>query len=216
MLISPSVLGCDLSRLAEEAATVSSSAMLHLDVMDGVFVPNISFGMPVIKALRKHSSLFFDVHLMIADPLPYVERFAEAGADLITVHYEAENAVASLKKIRELGKKAGLSVKPGTPVEEIYPLLELCDLVLIMTVEPGFGGQAMIPECLEKAKKLQKFKQETGSDFLIEADGGITFDNLSSTGEYGVEVAVMGSAVFKIPASERNAAIEKVSGKAGF
>lgn len=211
MKIAPSLLACDFAEIGEETDSVSSADLLHLDVMDGVFVPNISFGLPVISSLRKKSDMVFDVHLMITKPERYLEDFAKAGADYITVHYEStEKPEECLKTIRSLGKKAGLSVKPGTPVEKITDLLPLCDLVLVMTVEPGFGGQSLIESCLEKTKFLAEKKKETGLSFLIEADGGIGAGNLAQVAACGVEASVMGSALFRVPKNERRSEIAKL------
>ena len=207
--ISPSVLACDFSRLGEEVADIVNAGadMIHLDVMDGVFVTNISFGLSVIESLRKVSCGVFDVHLMITKPERYVERFVKAGADIVTFHVEAcDDSAATLKKIRECGAKAAISVKPNTPVEEIYPYLELCDMVLIMTVEPGYGGQALIPETLLKVKALREELTRRGLDIDIQVDGGINGKNAHAAIEAGANVLVAGSAVFG--AADRKAAIE--------
>ena len=209
--VSPSVLACDLSRLLEEVKSIESAGadMVHLDVMDGMFVTNISFGLPVIASLRKHTNIFFDVHLMIDRPERYVERFAEAGADLVTFHYEAsENPEKTLETIRALGKKAGISVKPTTPVDVVYPLLDKCDLVLIMTVEPGYGGQAFIPEMLDKIRALREKIEERGLDVDIQVDGGINAETGKLVREAGANNLVAGSYVFK--ESDRRAAIDSL------
>ena len=175
--------------------------------MDGVFVTNISFGLPVIESLRKVSTMVFDVHLMIVDPEKYVDRFADAGADIITFHHEAtKNTAVTLKKIRAKGVKAAVSIKPGTPVEEIYPYLELCDMVLIMTVEPGYGGQALIPETLEKVRKLKAELSKLGLNVDIQVDGGINEKNAPEAIAAGANILVAGSAVFK--AQDRQTAID--------
>ena len=208
ILVSPSVLACDFSRLGEEVADIQKCGadMAHLDVMDGMFVSNMSFGFPVIESLRKVSDIVFDVHLMIAAPERYVDRFAEAGADIITFHYEAsEDSAALLKRIRALGKKAAISVKPATPIEAVYPLLPLCDMVLVMTVEPGYGGQALIPETLEKVKALREEITRRGLKVDIQVDGGISDKNARDAKEAGANVLVAGSAVFR--AKDRAAAI---------
>ncbi len=207
--ISPSVLACDLSRLADEVAEIEKAGadMVHLDVMDGMFVTNISFGLPVVESLRKHSNMIFDVHLMIDAPERYADRFINAGADILTFHYEAsKNPEALLSKIRQRGVKAAVSVKPGTPIEEIYPLLDKCDMVLVMTVEPGYGGQALIPETLEKVKKLRAEIKKLGLNVDVQVDGGINSDNAKDAIAAGANVLVAGSSVFKV--SDRRAAIE--------
>lgn len=214
--ISPSVLACDFAALGAEVRDIAEAGaeMAHLDVMDGLFVSNISFGIPVIASLRKKTDICFDVHLMIDRPERYVERFAEAGADYIVFHLEAtENAEETLKKIRSLGKKAGISVKPGTPVETVYPLLPLCDMVLIMTVEPGFGGQKLIPETLDKVKALKAYADTVKPELLIEVDGGINASNAPAAIAAGANVLVAGSAVFG--AADRRAAIAALRGENG-
>lgn len=207
--ISPSMLAADFTKLGEELADIERAGadMVHLDVMDGVFVTNISFGLPVIESLRKVSNMVFDVHLMIVDPEKYVDRFADAGADIITFHHEAtKNTAETLKMIRAKGVKAAVSVKPGTPVEEIYPYLELCDMVLIMTVEPGYGGQALIPETLKKVRKLKAELSKLGLNVDIQVDGGINEKNAPEAIAAGANILVAGSAVFK--AQDRQAAID--------
>lgn len=202
MKISPSVLAADFSKLAAEVARVEMAGvdMLHLDVMDGNFVPNITFGAPVIKSLRPHSKLLFDVHLMIDRPERYIADFIKAGADSITIHYESTAHPAEvLTAIREAGLKAAVSVSPKTPIEVIYPLLPLCDMVLVMTVEPGFGGQKLIPATLDKVKalSLEIKRQELAVD--IQADGGINDDTLADVLQAGVNVIVAGSSIFGAP-----------------
>lgn len=207
--ISPSMLAADFTRLGEELLDIEKAGadMVHLDVMDGVFVTNISFGLPVIEALRKKSGMVFDVHLMIVEPEKYVERFVDAGADIVTFHHEAtKDTEAVLKMIRAKGAKAAVSVKPNTPVEEIYPYLELCDMVLIMTVEPGYGGQALIPETLEKVVKLKAEIEKRGLDVDIQVDGGINEKNAPTAISAGANILVAGSAVFK--AQDRKSAID--------
>ena len=206
--ISPSVLACDFSKLGEEVAEIERGGadMAHLDVMDGMFVTNMSFGFPIIESLRKVSNIVFDVHLMIAAPERYVERFAEAGADIITFHYEAaSDSAALLQKIRSLGKKAAISVKPATPIDVVYPLPPLCDMVLVMTVEPGYGGQALIPECLDKVKALRAEIERQGLSVDIQVDGGINEKNAGAAIAAGANVLVAGSAVFR--AEDKSAAI---------
>ena len=207
--ISPSVLACDLSRLADEVIEIEKAGaeMAHLDVMDGHFVPNMSFGMPVIECLRKHSNIIFDVHLMISEPEKYAKRFADAGADIITFHYEAvEDPTKLLSDIRSWGKKAAISIKPATPASVVYPLFELCDMILVMTVEPGYGGQKLIPECLDKVAEIRAEANRRGIEIDIQVDGGINPENAPVAVKCGANVLVAGSSVFK--ASDRKAAID--------
>lgn len=205
--VSPSVLACDLSKLLDEVNSIEKAGadMVHLDVMDGMFVTNISFGLPVIASLRKNTGMFFDVHLMIEKPERYISRFIDAGADLVTFHYEAcEDCSSAIDLIHSRGKEAGVSVKPGTPVDVIYPLLEKCDLVLIMTVEPGYGGQAFMPETLPKIKALREEINRRCLDVDIQVDGGINEETAVLVKEMGANNLVAGSYVFKAE-SRRNA-----------
>lgn len=207
--ISPSMLAADFTKLGEELADIERAGadMVHLDVMDGVFVTNISFGLPVVKALRQNSNIIFDVHLMIIEPEKYVERFIDAGADILTFHHEATRDTAKvLKMIRAKGAKAAVSVKPNTPIEEIYPYLEICDMVLVMTVEPGYGGQALIPETLQKVEKLKMEINNRGLSTDIQVDGGINEKNARDAILAGADVLVAGSAVFK--SHDRRSAID--------
>ena len=206
--ISPSVLAADMSNLAAEVADIESSGadMLHLDVMDGVFVPNISFGFPVIQSLRKRSNMIFDVHLMIDAPERYADRFIDSGADILTFHLEATKQPSELlEEIRSQGVMAGISVKPNTPIEEVYPYLEACDMVLVMTVEPGFGGQKLIPETIEKVRKLKAETEKRGIHMEIQVDGGINEANAGELISAGATILVAGSSVFS--SSDRRRAI---------
>lgn len=209
--VSPSVLACDLSRLLDEVKSIEKAGadMVHLDVMDGMFVTNITFGLPIIASLRKNTEMFFDVHLMIDKPERYISRFIDAGADLVTFHYEAcDDPSAALDIIRARGKKAGISVKPGTPVDVVYPLLDKCDLVLIMTVEPGYGGQAFIPEMLDKIKELKAEINRLDLNVDIQVDGGINEYTGKLSREAGANNLVAGSYVFKAP--DRKGAIDSL------
>ena len=202
ILLAPSLLAADFSQLGEQLADIrrGGAAYLHLDVMDGLFVPNISFGVPVVKSLRPHSDLLFDVHLMIDRPERYLSAFVSAGADILTIHYEAtERPREALERIRSLGVQTSISVKPDTPVEVLYDLLPLCDMVLVMTVEPGFGGQKFRPEQLEKVRKLVRERQARGLSFRIQADGGIGAENARECADAGVDVLVAGSSVLGRP-----------------
>ena len=198
--ISPSVLGADLMRLGEEIELVErlGLAWLHIDNMDGHFVPNISFGPDAVAAIRRKTKLFLDVHLMLSDPRRYIAEYARAGADLITVHAEIEDDVEDLlREIAALGVKTGLSIKPGTPPEAIGRLLPLCDLVLVMTVEPGFGGQSLREDCLRKLPVLRKMIDASGRDIFLEVDGGIKMDNAYRVVEAGANVLVTGTGLFR-------------------
>ena len=185
--------------------------MVHLDVMDGMFVTNISFGLPVIEALRKKSDMIFDVHLMIDEPHRYAKRFIDAGADILTFHIEAEEKVGELLDlIRANGAKSSLSLKPATAASAVFPYLEKCDMVLVMTVEPGYGGQALIPETLDKVKEIRSEIQRRGLNVDVQVDGGITPANAKDAITAGANVLVAGSSVFR--AEDRKAAIDALRG----
>ena len=198
--ISPSILSADFSQLGSEIKRLEEGGadMIHVDVMDGHFVPNLTIGPPVIKALRNQSSLKFDVHLMISPVHKYIDAYANAGADIITIHPEAtENLEDSIKKIKELKKKVGVSLNPETKIEVIINFLDKIDLVLIMSVNPGFGGQKFMPEVLTKIKDLKKIQKDKNLNFDIEIDGGINFDNCKIAIEAGANILVSGTTVFK-------------------
>lgn len=208
LLISPSILAADFSRLGAEAAAAEAAGadFLHIDVMDGHFVPNITLGAPVVAALRKTTALPFDLHLMISEPLKYIPAFARAGADYITVHAESEgDTEEAVDLIRSLGKKAGVSVKPGTDADVLLPYLHKLDMALVMTVEPGFGGQAFMPETLPKIRRLRAACASRGLSTLIEVDGGVTAETIPLAYRAGANVFVAGSFVFGAP--DRAAAI---------
>ena len=198
--ISPSILSADFNQLGNEIKRLEEAGadMIHVDVMDGHFVPNLTMGPPVIKALRKYTKLPFDVHLMISPVHKYIKDYADAGADIITIHPETtDNLEDSIQHIKKLNKKIGISLNPGTRVEVIKKFLEKIDLVLIMSVNPGFGGQKFIPEVLVKIKELKKIKDQQNLNFDIEVDGGINFDNNKLVIEAGANILVSGTTIFK-------------------
>ena len=206
--ISPSILSADFSQLGNEIKRLEEGGadMIHVDVMDGHFVPNLTIGPPVIKALRKQCSIKFDVHLMISPVHKYIEAYADAGADIITIHPEAtDNLEESISKIKSLNKKVGVSLNPESKLDLITKYLEKIDLVLIMSVNPGFGGQKFMPEVLDKVKQLKEIKSKNNMNFDIEIDGGINFDNCQSAIEAGANILVSGTTVFK----SNNGDIEK-------
>lgn len=210
--IAPSILSADFAKMGEEVRSIEACGadVVHYDVMDGVFVNNITFGLKMLEDIRPYTKLPIDAHLMIVKPEKYVERFAKAGADYITVHYEAckDNLREVLELIRSTGVKCGAVINPDTPVECIRDVIPLCDMVLVMSVFPGFGGQKFIPTSLEKLREIRKIIDESGKEILLEIDGGITAENVAEVKAAGADVIVAGSAVFK--AADRAAMIAKL------
>ena len=201
MKVSPSILASDFSKLSDEIKRIETADMVHLDIMDGHFVPNISFGADVVKSLRDKTNLIFDLHLMISNPIKYIKNFADAGADIITFHIESNSDVlATIKEIKKYGKKVGIAIKPKTDEKEIIKYLDYIDLALIMTVEPGFGGQKFMPEQLEKSLFIKNMSKNPY--LLIEIDGGVNFETINLTKRYPIDICVSGTCIFKNPNAE--------------
>ena len=199
-ILSPSILSADFGNLARDIHTIDEAGAeyIHIDVMDGVFVPTISFGMPIIKSIRPLTDKIFDLHLMIEEPIRYVDEFTALGADIITVHVEAcKDTAATLKRIKALGVKAGITLNPDTPLSDVREFLPLADILLIMSVVPGFGGQKFIEASLDKLREAVILRDELGLNYDIEIDGGVNFDNIRDIHEAGANIIVAGSAVFK-------------------
>lgn len=198
--IAPSILAADYANFASELKRIeeTDAEYVHIDIMDGQFVPNISFGADVVASMRKHSKLVFDCHLMVVDPERYVEAYAQAGADIMTIHTESTKHIhGALQKIKSAGMKAGVVINPGTPVSALKPVLNLVDQVLIMTVNPGFGGQSFIPECLEKVEEVASLRETLGLTFDIEVDGGVDNKTIAACQKAGANIFVAGSYLFK-------------------
>ena len=212
-ILSSSILSADFARLGSQIEEVDKAGThyIHIDVMDGMFVPSISYGMPIVKSIRGITDKLFDVHLMIVDPIRYIKNFVDVGADSVTFHQEAtDDPMAVIDEIHKYGKKAGIAIKPATPIDAIVPYLEKIEMVLVMTVEPGFGGQQLIPETLDKVRELRKLIDEKGLDVDIQVDGGIYIDNVEEILEAGANVIVSGSGIFKGNISENVKTFRKI------
>lgn len=215
-ILSPSILSCDFAHLAEAADLVAhgGAEWLHIDVMDGAFVPNISLGAPIIKSLRRYSNLVFDVHLMIERPERYIDDFIAAGSDIITFHVESTDVADEIiDRVHAAGKKVGITLKPGTAVEALTPYLDKVDMVLVMTVEPGFGGQSFMEDQLPKAEFLKKYKDEHNLNYDIQVDGGVNLRNLRACLKAGINVIVAGSSVYKGDVTKNAADFMRVLGE---
>ncbi len=200
MKVAPSMLACDFANIGSEIKKITSANadLIHLDVMDGHFVPNISFGADIITAMRKYTNLPFDVHLMISNPFKYIKNFVKSGADIITFHIEAEkNVTKTIKKIKNYGVKPGLAIKPNTPAEAVFPYLKHIYMVLVMTVEPGFGGQSFMIDMMKKVDQIKSKSKIENPDLLIEVDGGINLETIKYAEKAGVDISVAGTSVFK-------------------
>ena len=211
--IAPSILSADFTKLGQDIDSIKTADYLHFDVMDGIFVPNISIGIPVLESVRKYTDMVLDVHLMITEPVKYVERFADAGADIVVFHLEAdtpENIALAVEKVKAKGKKVGISIKPKTPAEELIPYMKDLDLALVMTVEPGFGGQKFMADMMPKVEFLRKYIDENGLDCELEVDGGVNPETAAVYRAAGANVLVAGSDVFK--AENREARIKSLRG----
>lgn len=214
MLIAPSFLSCDFSKLGEELVRMDKAGadFIHLDVMDGHFVPNITFGAPVIKWARPYTKLPFDVHLMISEPHRYIKDFADAGADIITFHVECDSDIGeTINLIRSYNIKPGLVIKPNTPVSAVFPYIDKLYMVLVMTVEPGFGGQSFMADMLPKVAEIKEYARSIGKEILVEADGGINGDTIGECAKAGIDICVSGTGVFK--AEDAAAAIRELKGE---